>query len=111
MNIADSLTVMACAYALLLGSIGRLTFLGTWVAGSTAGTVNGLLGHEWMWAAGGVISLTIAVFLWVSRRHRERVTKLLGAKARAARESLVRVMRKVARPNPALRPLPNGAPA
>lgn len=84
MNIADSLTgmtlppVMACIYALCLGSAGRLIFLGALVAGCTAGTVNSLLGHEWMGAAGGVISLTIAVFLWVSRRHRERVTKLQG---------------------------------
>ncbi len=110
MNIVDLLNgmtlppVVACIYAPFHASIGRLAFLGVWVGGSSAGTVDALLGHAWMSAAGGVISLTIALYFWFSHRHRERVAKLLGAKARAVREALVRVMRRVARPNPALRP-------
>ncbi len=117
MNIVDLLNgmtlppVVACACALCLGSTGCLAFLGAWVTGSIAGTVDALLGHEWMWAAGGGISLTAALFFWFSRRHRERVRKLLGGKARASREALVGVMRRLARPNPALRPLPNGGRA
>lgn len=64
-----------------------------WCGGASAiAVLDALLGLPW-WGAGSALSALVALILWwLSRRKRKRAAKLIGAKARALREKLVRSM-------------------
>lgn len=78
-----------------------------WFAAGICNVLSEVLGGEWLLVAISAVQVVIAVTLWIRRRKkRDPVAKLIGAKARARRDALVRRAREVARPRPVLKPAP-----
>lgn len=64
-----------------------------WLMAAAGGTVAMLAFGAWREAVATALSGVVALLLWwYSRRKRKRAAKLLGAKARALREKLVKSM-------------------
>lgn len=86
----------------------RFSYLG--VLASAAGILVYLCGDiaTRQWTDVGVDVVVIAWVWWRSRPRgkRRKTTAVLGAKAKAARDALVRRAREVAQPRPVLRPVP-----
>jgi O-antigen/teichoic acid export membrane protein len=89
-----------------------------WPAPACAAMANALLAVFWLLrgnAAAATITLLVAAanawtwwYWWRRRKKRRRALALLGGKARALRDALVRRMRERTQPRPVLSPVPQG---
>lgn len=75
------------------GSLRSPVFFACWCGWASAMALyEAVTGAPW-WAAGDGVSALVALILWWwSRRKRKRAAKVIGAKARALRDKLVKSM-------------------
>lgn len=89
----------------------RASVLSGWMCSAVVGGTYSVIQKEDAFAAGGGISLMIALAIWLWRRRegRKRAPKALGYKARALVAALVQRAREAAQPRPVLKPQRGGA--